>query len=383
MNSDIGIYIHIPFCKSKCYYCDFVSYINCNNIFEYINCVCKEILKNAEILSQSNIKSIYIGGGTPSYIDPKFIKQILDTIFCFVQDDSNNIIEITLEVNPGTLTENNVKDYKKMGVNRISMGVQSVFDDVLKAIGRTHTYSDVLTSLELLKNNHFNNISIDLINPLPNFTYDRFNDAKKLLTDMFFKYDIKHVSLYDLEIHENTKLDFLLNQKFIDLPTEEDAEKIYNSLLLLLKENGYNRYEIANFSKKNYESIHNCIYWDQECYLGFGVNAASFFGGRRYTNTSDIQEYIECISNDKPYIKENIFLDKLDLMKDYIILKTRKIEGINVEEFKRKFKTDIFSVFKIEIDKLISEKLLVFNQNSIYLSEKGHRFANRVWKEFI
>ncbi len=202
MNKEIGIYIHIPFCVSKCYYCDFVSYTNENNMIEsYINALCKEILDNADILSEYKIKSIYFGGGTPSFIDSKYIVKIMDILSMF----SINDIETTIEINPNSITLEKLSAYASCGINRLSIGLQSTFDDILKKIGRAHKYCDFLDTLRLAKKVGFTNISIDLIYPLPELTLERFKESVNTVMSLKDEYNIKHISVYNLEIHENTK----------------------------------------------------------------------------------------------------------------------------------------------------------------------------------
>lgn len=384
MNKDIGIYIHTPFCTSKCYYCDFVSFPNMETSIErYIDSVCSEILQNAEILSEYNIATVYFGGGTPSYIDSKYILKIMDTLRLFFKPEYGEKREITIEINPGSITEDKLKDYVNSGINRVSIGLQSTYDEILKKIGRKHTFTDFENLLSLCKKVNISNISLDLIYPLPGLSLNMFNESLIKIMDMVSKYDIKHISIYNLEIHEGTKLEFLLKEGYETLVDEDEEMEMKRLIEKVLTKNCFLNYEISNFALKGYESKHNLNYWNQGEYLGFGVNSSSFFGGTRYTNTENLKTYIDSIENGTISIKEKDELDKLDLMKEYIILKFRLADGFNVDDFKKRYKVDINDLFKNEIDKLIELKLIVKDKNNIKLTEKGKDLANIVWQEFV
>lgn len=384
MSKDIGIYIHIPFCISKCHYCDFVSYSNKENLIdEYIECVCSEILKNSEILSSYNISTIYIGGGTPSHINAKHIEKILSTLNLFMCKDSTDYVETTIEINPGCITQEAIFAYKVAGINRISIGVQSTHNDILKKIGRIHTYEDSVNAVKLCKICGINNISIDLMYPLPGLDYKGFSDSLNSIMNLSKEYDISHISIYNLEVHENTKLDFLLKEGYLALVDEDEEMKMKELLKSTLVQNDFLQYEISNFAKEGFESKHNLNYWNQGMYLGFGVNASSFLNGVRYSNVKEIEKYIDLITTNQSVLEEKIELDKLDLMKEFVILKLRLICGININEFKSRFKIDIYNIFKKEIDKLVNLELLIRQNDNIFLTEKGQNLANIVWREFV
>ncbi len=382
MNKEIGIYIHIPFCVSKCYYCDFISYTNQNNMIEsYINALCKEILDNADILSEYKIKSIYFGGGTPSFIDSKYIVKIMNILSMF----SINNVETTIEINPNSITLEKLSEYASCGINRLSIGLQSTFDDILKKIGRVHKYSDFLNTLKLAKQVGFTNISIDLIYPLPELTLENFKESVNTVISLKDEYNIKHISVYNLEIHENTKLKFLLDEGYISLCDEDTEYEMKNYLEDTLENNGYIKYEISNFAINDFYSRHNINYWRQGEYLGFGVCSSSFILGTRYKNTNNLSEYINNISSNKEVIEEKVHLDKLDLMKEYIILNLRLVNGVSITAFNKKFNTDIFNIFGTEIKKLKDLNLIYVDdvKKTIYLTKRGSEVANTVWQEFI
>ncbi|MBO5476925.1 MAG: radical SAM family heme chaperone HemW [Clostridia bacterium] len=381
MNNDIGIYIHIPFCLQKCFYCDFNSYANKQELVEkYTFALCNEILKNAEILSQYKISTIYIGGGTPSYIDSKYIKQILDTLLLFV--DKEYLKEVTIEVNPNSVTEEKLKVYKESGVNRLSIGLQSNHNDILKKIGRAHKIEEFEKALDLANKVGFTNISADLIYPLPDLDLNRFNETLDYILNLKDK-NIKHISIYNLEIHENTKLKFLLDEGYVTLVDEDEEYEMYTALNKRFKEAGYNRYEISNYSIQGYESNHNLRYWNQSLYLGFGAGASSFFGGSRYRNENSIEKYISYLDKGISIIAEKEDLDLLSLMKEYVMLALRKIEGLDVTNFKSKYKKDVYELFSEELNSLINDGLLEKEGNYIHLTQRGLEVANLVWEKFV
>lgn len=394
MKEDIGIYIHIPFCNRKCYYCNFTSYEKKEECIEkYIDSLCIEILKNAEILSQYNIKTVYFGGGTPSYIDAKYIEKIMNTLKLFSKIDiesdaekdtkTNEFEEVTIEVNPNSASFEKLVAYKNCGINRVSVGVQSTHDSVLKNIGRIHNACDVQNTLRDINKAGIDNISVDVIYPLPNLSLKMFEETLDTINSFKEKYNVKHVSIYNLEVHENTKLHFLLKENFLSLPNEEEEYLMKEILNTKLSDFGFNKYEISNYSLNGYESKHNLMYWKQEKYLGFGVGASSFFYGCRYKNTENIAEYIDGIFNDKNIIVEKEELDKLGLMKEYIILNLRLANGIDIKEFSKRFDKDIFELFKVEFDFFINNSLIIHNNNRLYLSKRGQEVANLVWEKFI
>lgn len=383
MNGEIGIYIHIPFCLSKCFYCDFASYSKKEDKIEsYINALCSEIIQNAEILSEYDITTIYIGGGTPSYIDSQYIKQIMDTLNMFL--DKEKVQEVTIELNPNSVTREKLEMYRECGINRLSIGLQSTHNDILKKIGRVHKFEDFKNVLELANDLGFNNISLDLIYPLPDLNLEAFKESVDYVVSLKEK-NIKHISIYNLEIHEGSKLEFILNEGYASLVDEDTEYKMYKYITEKFTENGYKRYEISNYAIPGYESKHNLKYWNQEQYLGFGSNASSFFGGIRSSNVKEIEEYINdinnnCTSKDDDSHEE---LDMEALQKEYVMLSLRKIDGINKNKFKTRYKKDIHDVFAKEIDELKEDNLLVENDTNIYLSQRGLEVANIVWERFI
>ena len=385
MREDIGIYIHIPFCKKKCFYCDFVSFENKEDIIdEYIDAISIEILKNAEILSEYNIKTIYFGGGTPSFIDSKYIVKIMNTLKLFIPDE-NTLKEVTIEVNPNSVTLEKIYDYYNCGINRLSIGLQSTHDKVLRNIGRSHTFKEFKETLQNAKKAGFSNMSLDLMYPLPGLNITAFKDSLNSIINLKDEYNIKHISVYNLEVHDNTRLSFLLKEGFVSLCSEDEEYEMRKELNNILEKSGFKKYEISNYAIEGFESKHNLCYWNQEKYLGFGVNASSFFNSKRYKNIDNINKYIYAIKNNEEVTIETEELDKLSLIKEYIILKLRLNEGINITEFKERFNISIFEIFNTEITSLKNDKLIIIDQpnDKIYLSDRGEEVANIVWEMFI
>jgi len=386
---DVGIYVHIPFCRQKCFYCDFTSYSDKSYLIdEYIKWLNVEIEEVGKGIKQDfenkindsvKIKTIYIGGGTPSYIDSKYISKILDTIKKNYILDKN--IEITLEVNPGTVTEEKLLNYKEAGINRLSIGLQETNNCHLKNIGRIHTYEEFIDTFNIAKKVGFKNINIDLMIGLPNQTLEEVEDTLEKIS----KLELQHVSVYSLIVEENTKLEKLVNEEKMILPGEEIERKMYWTTKKKLEEMGFVHYEISNFAKKGYESKHNLDCWNQKEYMGFGVASHSYTDDARFSIVDDIEVYInnfkigQDIDNLIFHEKQN----KQSKMKEYMLLGLRKIKGVSISEFKNKFIENPIMLYKYEIKKLLEEKLIEIEGNYIKLTNKGLDLANLVWQEFV
>lgn len=380
---ELGIYIHIPFCKQKCFYCDFCSYENMENkIDKYIKRVKEEItdtfkyLEKKEGLNKYNISTIYIGGGTPSLIDVKYIKQIIEKLKLNMNIKDIEKIEVTIEVNPGTVTKQKLYEYRKVGVNRLSIGLQSANDEILKKLGRIHTFNEFLQTYMWAKELGFENINVDLMLGLPFQKIKDLEDTIKEITNL----NPNHISIYSLILEENTLLDKLIKNDTYKMPSEQLERNMYwyvkNKLELL----GYNHYEISNFSKKGYESKHNMNCWEQKEYIGIGLAAHSYLNCMRYSNTENMDEYIEN-KNINKIIHE--VQDINDAKKEYMLLGLRKIEGVSITKFKEKYIDNPLYIFKEEIEKLTKDKLIEVDLDNIKLTNKGIDLANLVWEEFV
>ena len=386
---EIGLYIHIPFCKHKCNYCDFCSYENKEQLIpDYIECLKTEIQEvgkaNVQDAKEGKdnpflVTTIYIGGGTPSFVDSTYIIEIMNTIReNFTIDEKS---EITIEVNPGTITLEKLQDYFNCGINRISIGLQSTYDALLKQIGRIHTYQEFLDTYHLAREIGFKNINVDLMLGLPNQTIQEMQNSVEEVIGL----EPEHISLYSLIVEEGTKLEEQLNEKQLVLPEELEEREMYWNTKKLLEKNGYIHYEISNFAKPGYESKHNMNCWEQKEYIGFGTASHSYTNGVRYSNIEIIEKYIENYKKGKP--EDNfIFHEKQNLetmQKEFMMLGLRKIQGISVQEFKNRYIANPIYLYHKELEKLVTEELVEIDGDQIKLTNKGLDLANLVWEEFV
>lgn len=366
---NIGLYIHIPFCAHKCDYCDFISFENVKGkISQYIEALIKEL--ECEKLNKYNIETIYIGGGTPSFIESKYIVQILSRI------NKENAKEITIEVNPGTVTEEKLKDYIKAGVNRISIGLQSTDNAILRQIGRIHNFEQFLETYNLARKVGFKNINVDLMIGLPNQSLEIVEDSLEKVIEL----NSEHISVYSLIVEENTKIESKISNGILELPSEELERKMYWLVKNRLEEAGYKHYEISNFAKPGFESKHNVDCWEQKEYIGIGLAAHSYMNRTRYSNTSVLDEY--CESQTKYRIVHEHQTEETQA-KEYMLLGLRKIDGVDIQKFKNKFVQNPIYLYRKELSKLVDENLIEIEENTIKLSTKGIDLANLVWEEFV
>lgn len=386
---DVGIYVHIPFCKQKCYYCDFNSFADKNHLKEeYIKWLLYEIEHvgegNKEDYEQNRdelvrVRTIYIGGGTPSILDSKTIKRIMETIkenFYVVED-----AEITIEVNPGTVDEQKLQDYVDCGINRVSIGLQETDDVLLKSIGRIHTFEQFLNTYKIARKVGFENINVDLMIGLPNQSIKNVQDSIKKI----IKLNPEHISVYSLIIEDGTRLSEMIEDKSV-LPSEDKEEReMYWFVKNELEKSGYHHYEISNYAKPGFESKHNSDCWDQKDYIGFGAGAHSYTNVARFSNVDSIEEYILNYQNGEE-AKNFVFHERQTIesaMKEFMMLGLRKIDGVSISDFKNKYVQNPVYVFKDELNKLINEDLIEIDENYIRLNKNGIDFANLVWEEFV
>lgn len=379
---NLGIYVHIPFCKKKCNYCDFVSFSkSVENHKNYIDALIKTIeVSNSKLnLKDYIINTIYIGGGTPSYIDSNNIINIINAI-------NNNFhvaenAEITIEINPGTVTREKLLDYKKCGINRISIGCQAVQNELLKMLGRIHNYEEFENTYKLAREIEFDNINVDLMLGLPNQAPKHIEQSIQKILQL----KPEHISVYSLIVEEDTVLAEKIDSGELVLPDEEIERKMYKKIKSILEKNNYIHYEISNFSKKGYESKHNVNCWNQEEYLGFGLASHSYFENKRFSNINNFEEYITNIEQDN--YEKNIEIHEIQneemKKKEYMLLGLRKIGGVSISEFEQKFRINPLFYFRFEIYKLEENGLIEVDLDNIKLTKKGLDFANIVWEEFV
>ena len=382
---ELGIYVHIPFCKKKCDYCDFTSFCYDEpKIREYFGALKKEIENfeaNDSFFENYKVTTIYFGGGTPSFPPSKYIVEVMDLLKDKFKIDIENI-EATIEVNPGTVSSAKLIEYRLCGFNRISIGLQSANDRLLELIGRIHTYDEFIQAYNLAMNAGFENINVDIMLALPTQTEEDLLYTVQKVIDL----NPNHVSLYSLSLEKGTKLYEDVQADKITLLDEAIERSMYWDTKKLLEINGYNHYEISNYSKIGMESKHNLNCWNQEDYLGFGVAAYSYYKEKRYHNTHILEDYIELIeaNNFKEIsITDEVQWNKFDIAKEYMMIGLRKIEGVKISNFQKKFNLNPLYYFKKEIDKLENFGLLEQDEGFIRLTQKGIDLANIVFKEFV
>lgn len=369
---NLGIYIHIPFCKSKCSYCDFLSFVpkSEDEKNRYVDYLIKEIGLYSKLYGKRCVESIYFGGGTPSLIGTKNVNRIMEAIYSGfnVLDHSEN----TLEINPGTTDEHLYKEIYKTGINRASLGLQTSDDRIIKTLNRTSSFKDFLKAVNELKDSGIKNISADLMLSLPGNTEERELKDAKLISEL----GINHISAYSLIVHENTPIYEDIKNKKLILPSEDEERKSYHDLSNFLSEIGYERYEISNFAKSGFESRHNKKYWNLDEYLAFGIGASAFIEGERRKNFSNLKYYYEALDRKElPYRVEYV-LDLSDKMSEYSFLNIRTKDGISLEKFNERFNREFFDVFNLE--KHYDSGLIKIEKGHVVLTEKGMDLSNLV-----
>ncbi len=423
-NKELGIYIHIPFCQHKCDYCDFISFSNKQNMVKgYVEAMKKEInsyFQNKDFLDSYNITTIYIGGGTPSFIDSQYIVEIMELLEMKLIRNQTKFedMEITIEVNPGTVNQKKLEDYKKAKINRLSIGLQSTNNSILKEIGRIHSFEQFLETYRLANQVGFDNINVDLMIGLPN---QRIEDVKESLNEIInLKPAPTHISVYSLIIEEGT----VIAQKIGNHQLQEMDEDLERNMYWYVKDtlelNGYKHYEISNFAKEGKESKHNLNCWLQKEYIGIGLGAHSYINDIRYANCETIEEYVDNMEVENNELIAKIFtnaqrtdtekniennrrdeekvhkikqIEKIyeieevqnieDKKKEYMLLGLRKIEGVQISKFKEKYIDNPIFLYRKELEKLVEEQLIMIDGDYIKLTNKGLDLANLVWEEFI
>lgn len=379
----LGLYIHIPFCVSKCKYCDFLSFNMSDEIkSSYVIALINEIYALSKKYGKAGLNrpvpTIFIGGGTPSILDSKYICKILTAVYenFFVNENA----EITIECNPGTLNISKLTDYKSIGINRLSIGLQSANDSELKAIGRIHNFAQFLESYDFAQKVGFDNINIDLMSALPYQTLSTYEETLRKI----IKLKPTHISAYSLILEEGTPLyDFINNGNESLLPDEDTEREMYYLTDKMLKNEGYYRYEISNYAKPGYECNHNLSYWDRTDYLGIGLGASSLADNARYKNTDDISFYIENSHDPSKIMCDITPLSKTDSMEEFMFLGLRKIKGISIKDFYDQFNLDIYDVYGDIITKYKKMNLLSVNGDTIALTTQGLDVSNTIFSDFL
>jgi len=358
-----SLYVHIPFCKKICPYCDFVKILENN---KFIESYMKELLKDISFFIDNNFKfkTIYIGGGTPSILSENNLELLISELSKIIDNDT----EFTIECNPESINENKLKIFKKYGINRISIGLQTFNKNLLKILNRDFEI-DYFNLINLVKK-YINNINVDFIYGLPNQTFDLLKED----LDKFIKLDINHVSLYSLQIEKNT---YFYNQGIKEI-NSDDSAKMYEYILKYLRENGFNRYEVSNFAKKGFESRHNLTYWKNEKYYAIGIGASGYINNIRYKNSANLSKYIKGLRE-----KEEEILTLEDERKYYLITNLRLVEGFSLSEYKNKFNKEFSDEYKEEIAYLTSINALKIENNVVKCTDYGLLTLNLVLEKLI
>lgn len=375
---EAGLYIHIPFCRQKCFYCDFPSFAGKEGLFaEYTNALCRELEDSAAELGGYGIKSVFVGGGTPTVLPMELMERIMEKIFtCYeIQPDA----EITAEANPGTLDEAVCRRLRSMGFNRLSMGLQAWQDELLRRLGRIHDRAQFLENLNNARKAGFDNINADLMFALPGQTLAQWGET----LDAVIGLGLDHISAYSLMIEEGTPF-YEWYEKGIYQETDEETDRaMYAMAVRKLAEGGYHQYEISNFAKEGKESRHNKIYWMDEEYRGFGMGAHSYWHGRRFHNPGALEEYLRKVEQGETLREDVEVLSTEEEMSEFMFLGLRMTRGIEKERFLRRFGKNVEEIYSEKIRKLREEGLLEEKEGWLRLTGRGIDVSNHVFVEFL
>ena len=367
-----GIYLHIPFCKSKCAYCNFFSLVTEKKMDDYVSALKKEIINRKSYLGDDVVKTIYFGGGTPSLLPVKYVDEILELLH-----ENYNIIsnpEVTLEINPDTIDKDKMLALKHLGVNRMSVGIQSFNDDDLRYLGRRHDSRHALQVLDDLSSVGFDRITLDLIYGMPTLTEEKWNHN----LDIFFSTGISHLSAYALTVEPKTILGQKIEKEELQEVGEEETIRHYNILVERTKENGFEHYEISNFAKEGCRSQHNSIYWQDVKYLGLGPSAHSYDGDSRQWNVSNLTKYIQYIDTDTECYYEKEILSKEDKFNEYVMTSLRTSWGCNVEKIERDYGKSYAHNFLKDIKKYLDSGIMLMKDNNFILTDEGMLLADGI-----
>ena len=378
MKKDLGLYIHIPFCVKKCAYCDFLSWSgDKEQRVDYVRALEQEILSYKNFAEDYQVTTLYFGGGTPSVLEGELLERIMEAIRRIFQIEEK--AEVTLEMNPGTALKEKLELYKKLGINRLSMGIQSVKNENLKLLGRIHTYEDFLESYCMAREAGFDNLSGDLISSLPGQTLAEWKEELKILMET----PLEHVSVYQLIIEEGTEFYKKYGECEELLPDEETSREIYLWTGKYLKSRGFEQYEISNYAREGKQSAHNLRYWERKDYLGLGLGGASMIRNMRMSNTRDWDKYM-AYCRDPGKIREEVeVLEESGQMEEFMFLGLRKTRGISKKEFRRTFGKDIDLVYEKTLEKYLKNGMLQESGDRIFLSEEGILLSNQVFADFL
>ncbi|MQG18832.1 MAG: radical SAM family heme chaperone HemW [SAR202 cluster bacterium] len=394
----IGLYIHIPFCETKCSYCDFNTYSGIENLLpKYIEAICTEIKLWGHIISSEKINTIFLGGGTPSYIPPESLGEIFQTIN--EEMDTTQCTEITIESNPNDLADIKKLEYfREIGINRISIGIQSFNDNHLKKMSRRHSAIEGINAIKNAESAGFTNINIDLMFGLPNQTKSEWLKTLEIIPTL----PIQHVSIYCLTVEENTPLFHQINSGIVANPDQDLAAEMYEITSDFMKQHNFRHYEISNWAKNNMLCTHNLTYWKNQQFIGIGPGAHSSLFQYRFSNIESPKRYIQKLKLNENFKKTHIQSENIKeilhsipttenfekqdsktMISDTLIMGLRLDNGININEIEKKFNIKIEKIFPGKINQLVSQNLILINNNQIKLSEKGKLLGNEVFLNFL
>lgn len=377
-NSSSAIYIHIPFCEHICYYCDFNKvFLEGQPVDEYVDLLIKEMKLTANKTGVVPVDTVFVGGGTPTTLNESQIAKLctaVQEIFPLKEG-----AEFSFEANPGDLSISKLQTMKDYGVNRISMGVQSFNNELLKKIGRIHTVKDVYQSVENMRAVGFENVSIDLIFSLPGQTEADFKDT----LNQALALDLPHYSAYSLIIEPKTIFYNLMQKGKLFLPGQDAEANMYDLLLNEMEKHGRKQYEISNFAKEGFQSKHNITYWSNEHYYGFGAGAHGYIGNTRYSNFGPIKKYMEPLQENKLPIFQQKELTLKEKMEEEMFLGLRKVHGVDKMAFYQKFGQDLETIFPKAIQKTMEKGWLENNRENVALTRNGRFLGNNVFQEFL
>ena len=388
MKGQWGVYIHIPFCRQKCFYCDFPSFAGRERYeSDYIDALCREITVQGALYRGrwGRPATIYMGGGTPSVLPSALMKKLLKTvqeIFGVSLESGHRQsgpFEFTVECNPGTIAPAYLKMLRRYGVNRLSFGVQTFDDVLLKRIGRIHTGAQAREAMELARAAGFRNVSMDLIYGLPDETIEMLQHDLETMISL----QPEHISIYGLQLEEGTAFARMKEMGKLSLPNDDTVEAMYDAMTSFLPQHGYARYEISNFAKPGFESRHNLSYWQDVPYLGLGAAAHSYLEGQRYENVRDIPAYIEGIRLGRSIRREEEPATRRIAMEEFAFLALRTAEGIDKQRFAKKFGVTLEEIYHEAIAKLKGQGLLEDTGDSVHLTELGMKYGNAAFEAFL
>ena len=374
---EIALYVHIPFCDHKCIYCDFYSIITTDNVAAFLQSLKKEIEFYSGIYSAEHIiSSIFFGGGTPSLMQPEFLEEIISSI-----RDKFNVIpkaEITMETNPGTVSEEKLKSFYELGINRISIGIQSFNEDELKFLTRIHDKRTAVNTVLTAREVGFENINVDLIFNLPGQTKDKWMSNLNEVVQL----PIKHISAYSLILERGTILNKMVLDGKVKMQDDDHDANLYETTIDFLEDNGFYQYEVSNFTKPGFECRHNNAYWHYKDYLAFGTSAHSFVNGKRWWNFSSLKKYISEIEKNGNAVASSETLNEKQSHNEYIMLALRS-SGIDLGEYQRKFGGDWINKNYSYLDNLKDDNFIVFNDKLIRLTKKGYALCDEILKNLL